>query len=433
MTSSEPEESSQVGSARARFPALSELRKTAAEVQSAFGRQSASQLDDYAIELARSRIGDWTMHISRVQLVNFRNFRRADAVFNKGVNTIIGENGSGKTNLFRAIRLLLDDDLMRWAFRLDEGDFHRGLGNWRGHWIIISIEFSEVSQDEAIQALFLHGTGVVEDGAVARATYNLIFRPNTAIRTRLGELAEGDAIGLAQLLQHLTTNDYETVFTGKSTANFTDPATYAALVGDFENVKFPTELIRPEIGGPDSAHPLGVEGTLLHIHPGFARRSRRIPRPTHQPAADTAAQQEREIEPSKLEPITKIVKELNDEIEKLPDVGEIRADIRQTIRDTAGETYSPANLAVRSGVPAEAERLFQSLRLYVGETEHDYEGAIHEPLSGRSQPHLPYAETAGVQVPEGQAGLRQLPADRGTGGAHPYAHPEDAVRPPDLR
>ena len=34
------------------------------------------------------------MHISRVQLVNFRNFERADAVFNKGVNTIIGENGS---------------------------------------------------------------------------------------------------------------------------------------------------------------------------------------------------------------------------------------------------------------------------------------------------------------------------------------------------
>ncbi len=35
-------------------------------------------------------------------------------------------------------------------------------------------------------------------------------------------------------------------------------------------------------------------------------------------------------------------------------------------------------LAVRSSVPAEAERLFQSLRLFVGETDDDYEGAIHE-------------------------------------------------------
>lgn len=128
------------------------------------------------------------MHISRVQLVNYRNFARAEAVFNKGVNTIIGENGSGKTNLFRAMRLLLDDDLMRFAYRLEAGDFHRDLGNWRGHWIIISLEFSEVSQDEAIQALFLHGTGVIEDGAVTRATYNLIFRPSASIRQKLTDL-----------------------------------------------------------------------------------------------------------------------------------------------------------------------------------------------------------------------------------------------------
>jgi len=49
------------------------------------------------------------MHISKLQLVNYRNFAGATVKFKKGVNTIIGENGSGKTNLFRAIRLLLDD------------------------------------------------------------------------------------------------------------------------------------------------------------------------------------------------------------------------------------------------------------------------------------------------------------------------------------
>ena len=113
------------------------------------------------------------MHISRVQLVNYRNFERADAKFKSGVNTIIGENGSGKTNLFRGIRLLLDDDQLRWAYRLQETDFYRGLKHWRGHWIIISLEFDEVSQDEAIQALFLHGTGVVEQSAVGRATYKI--------------------------------------------------------------------------------------------------------------------------------------------------------------------------------------------------------------------------------------------------------------------
>lgn len=132
---------------------------------------------------------------------------------------------------------------------LDEADFHRGLRNWRGHWIIISIEFAEVSQDEAVQALFLHGTGVVENEAVPRATYNLIFRPNAATRTRLSQLAEGDQAGLAGILNALTLGDYETVFTGKSTADFSDPAVYEELVGNFDAVQFPEELHPASLGG----------------------------------------------------------------------------------------------------------------------------------------------------------------------------------------
>ena len=138
------------------------------------------------------------MHISKVQLVNYRNFARANFCFNRGINTIIGENGSGKTNLFRAVRLLLDDTLPRRAGRLDETDFHRGLGPWRGHWIIISLEFEDVSPDEAIQSLFLHGVGNIRRGSVDKATYNLIFRPNASIRAMIGRSChDGDHEGLA--------------------------------------------------------------------------------------------------------------------------------------------------------------------------------------------------------------------------------------------
>lgn len=318
------------------------------------------------------------MHISRVQLVNYRNFERADAKFKSGVNTIIGENGSGKTNLFRAIRLLLDDDQLRWAYRLQETDFYRGLKNWRGHWIIISLEFDEVSQDEAIQALFLHGTGVVEQSAVGRATYNLIFRPSAAVRQRLGELAEGDQAGLQQILNGLTVADYETVFTGKSTANFTDPDVYKTLVGDFEAVAFPKELNPPQLGGP-IPRVLSVSKEICFT---FVQALRDVVSEFQgqrtNPLLTLLRSKSGEIDPAKLKPIAEKVQDLNDAIEDLPDVSEIRSDIRQTIRDAAGETYSPANLAVRSAVPAEAERLFQSLRLFVGETEDDYEGAIHE-------------------------------------------------------
>lgn len=318
------------------------------------------------------------MHISRVQLLNYRNFANATFVFNQGINTVIGENGSGKTNLFRAIRLLLDDEMIRWAHKLDEGDFHRGLGNWRGHWIIISLEFSQVSMDEAIQALFLHGTGVVDGDAVGTATYNLIFRPNASIRAKLGELEAGDVAGLAEILRTITTDDYESLFTGKSTANFADPAAYRSFVGDFDTVEFPQELNPPEIGARIPAM-LSVSKEVCFT---FVQALRDVVNEFQgqrtNPLLTLLRSKSGELDAGTLDPITQRVNELNEAIEGLSDVGEIRTHIRQTIRDTAGETYSPARLTIRSGVPSEADKLFQSLKLFVGETDDEYEGGIHE-------------------------------------------------------
>lgn len=122
------------------------------------------------------------MYISKVSIRNYRNFMNSNFEFVKGINTIIGENGSGKTNLFRAIRLILDDNLYRYAYKLDENDFNRNIGSWKGHWIIISLEFSELSDDESIQSLFIHGVGNIDDDKVEKATYNLFFRPRAGIR-----------------------------------------------------------------------------------------------------------------------------------------------------------------------------------------------------------------------------------------------------------
>lgn len=180
--------------------------------------------------------------------MNYRNFARANFHFNKNINTIIGENGSGKTNVFRAIRLLLDDKMSRSATRLEERDFNRGLGDWRGHWIVISLQFQEISDDEAIQALFMHQAAVLDEEPVERATLNLIYRPKASVRKALSELTAGDHDALIELRESITILDYEPVLTGKSTADFTDPAIYRALVGDFEAVVFPAELDSPQIG-----------------------------------------------------------------------------------------------------------------------------------------------------------------------------------------
>lgn len=318
------------------------------------------------------------MHISKLRLVNYRNFSRATLAFEKGVNTIIGENGSGKTNVFRAIRLLLDDTLLRMAYRLDDKDFHRGLGDWRGHWIVIGLEFSDVSQDETIQSLFLHGAGNITGSHIDRATYNLIFRPKAAIRLKLAELAIGDTAGLAAIRSEITLADYETIFTGKSSADLTDPTVYEKYVGDFDFVVFPNEMTPAEIGG---------------IVPGSFSLSREIGFTFIQALRDVVAEFQNnrtnpllallksksgEIDPAAFEPITELVSNLNSAIQNLDDVRAIRTDIRDTITDAAGETYSPKSLSIRSDLSDEADRLFQSLKLFVGEAEPGYEGGIHE-------------------------------------------------------
>ncbi len=319
------------------------------------------------------------MYISKVSLVNYRNFANAKIVLNKGINTIIGENGSGKTNLFRAIRLLLEDASIQYAYKLTENDFNRKLGNWKGHWIIISIEFSELSHEEAVQTLFIHGTGIAEDDYVEKATYNLFFRPKADIRKKLSELEEGDTEGLEELLNTITIQEnYETFFTGKSTVDFNAPDIYKELVGDFENVIFP-EAIDASKYGAKIPHQLSVSKEVSFT---FIQALRDVVSDFHNnrtnPLLTLLKNKSGEINESDYQPISDLVDELNNSIEQLDDVQNIRKDIKRTIQDAVGLTYSPSSMSIKSSVPSDADKLLQSLKLFIGEPDEDYEGGVHE-------------------------------------------------------
>ena len=318
------------------------------------------------------------MHISKLTVVNYRNFANTTLKFNKGVNTIIGENGSGKTNLFRAIRILLDDSMFRAAYKLDEADFHRGLARWQGHWIIISMEFDEIGPDEAIQALFLHGTGVATAGPIGRATYNLIFRPKKEIRLKLAALDDWNMAGLEAIRSAITIADYETWLTGRSEADFSDPAVYKSLVGDFDNCVFSSETEDPRIGARVPVY-LSVVNEVSFT---FVQALRDVVAEFHNnrtnPLLTLLKSKSGDISAATMAPIVAKVLELNASIEALDDVQTVRLNIRDTIKDAAGETYAPSKLSIKSDLPDEADKLFQSLKLFVGESDEDYEGAIHE-------------------------------------------------------
>lgn len=319
------------------------------------------------------------MHISKLTLINYRNFSNATLLFSKGVNTIIGENGAGKSNVLRAIRLLLDDNMVRASYRLNESDFYRGLGSWRGHWIIISIEFDEISADEAMQALFLHGTGVGHPGgAVGKSTYNLIFRPNKQIRMNLAAVPAFDTVAMDAILDQVTIDDYETLFTGRSFADFADPAVYTNIVGDFGNAIFSREVEFPELG----ARIPGTLSVTKEVSFTFIQALRDVVSEFHNnrtnPLLTLLKSKSGQIDPVQFQPIVDRARQLNTEIENLNDVRTVRSDIVATIHGAAGHTYSPSLLAIRSDLPDEADLLFQSLKLFVGEFDSTHEGNIQE-------------------------------------------------------
>jgi putative ATP-dependent endonuclease of OLD family len=320
------------------------------------------------------------MHLSKVSIINYRNFSNAKFILSKKINTIIGENGSGKTNFFRAIRLLLDDTMKRSATQLAERDFFRGLDDWRGHWIIISLEFDEVSQDEAIQALFLHGTGDLESGeeCIDRSTYNLIFRPNIQVRSALSSLLAGDSTALQAIRDKISIDDYETVITGKSTADFNDRRVYESIAGNFNNVVFPSILNPPEIGCrvpqllsmPKEISFTFVQALRDVVTEFYNNRTN--------PLFKLLKSKSNEINQLEFDPIISKVNSLNTSIESLTDVKEIRRDIKRTINEAVGVAYSPTSISIKSELPDEAESLFQSLKLFIAESEDGHEGAINE-------------------------------------------------------
>lgn len=299
-------------------------------------------------------------------------------MFDKGINTIIGENGSGKTNLFRAIRLLLDDSMPRSSTKLTEGDFCRGLGDWRGHWIIISIEFNDIASDEVSQSLFLHGTGNAEDNTVTRATYNLIFRPKPYIRQALSQLPLGDVAALESYLDNITIDDYETVLTGKSTSNFNDPIVYESIVGNFRSVVFPSTLNNRDIG----IRLPSILNMSNEVSFTFIKALRDVVSDFHSnktnPLLTLLKNKSGDINQDDFQPIADLVRTLNSEIEGLSDICDVRDDIISTIGDAVGDTYSPNSMSIRSSLTDESDQLFQSLKLFVAESSDGYEGAIHE-------------------------------------------------------
>ncbi|MEK6994430.1 AAA family ATPase [Paenibacillus sp. FSL K6-1566] len=64
------------------------------------------------------------MYISRIDIENYRNFKNKSITFNDGINVIIGHNNAGKTNLIKALSIVLDPNGKK---RMDIHDFNKSI------------------------------------------------------------------------------------------------------------------------------------------------------------------------------------------------------------------------------------------------------------------------------------------------------------------
>lgn len=331
------------------------------------------------------------MYISQLELTNFRNFKNAIFKFKQGVNTLIGENSSGKSNALYAIRLLLDENLPINATKLLETDFNQNINKWKGHWIVLKLTFKDLDSSEAASFVAHHSQNVSNDEE-SIGTYALYYRPNKSVRKRLFEFTqqiEGlqeqgkDTLevktSLNLFLKGITLKDYESVFSCRVTANFNDEQQYKSLVGDFENGVFPN----PEEENNFALGNISTHITLIkkEVSCTFVKALRNVIAELKQKKSSPLLQLLRgttnDIEVGEAEKIKKQVQDLNSDISELDEISILTKKIKLTLNRTLGYTYSP-NVNIKSELPEEVETLLQSLTLWVGDDSSSHQGKLDD-------------------------------------------------------
>ncbi|MBY6052777.1 AAA family ATPase [Cytobacillus firmus] len=321
------------------------------------------------------------MHISKLFIRNFRNFSSQNFLFHPGVNTLIGENGSGKTNAFFALRLMIDNNLPISASKLIENDFNRKLTRWQGHWIIISLQFEDLDTSEGANIL-AHKLEHLDE-TTSSGSYHFYFRPIKKYRKQLYELSleeDKNYKKLDEILNEITINDYESVYHFRGTADFSDEAVYKELVGDFDNIIFPNpDDENKDLLGITTSQIFLVRSEIACTYIKALRDVMSELRKSRQsPLLNLLRGSAKNIQVSAATDITDKVTDLNETISNLSEIKQLAEKVKKTLDSTIGFTYAP-NVSIRSELPEDINKLFQSLTLWVGDgDDNSYQGKLED-------------------------------------------------------
>jgi predicted ATP-dependent endonuclease of OLD family len=319
------------------------------------------------------------VYIKEFTIRNYRNFRNVKFFFKDGsVNTVLGENASGKTNLFNAMRLILDDSLPQNEKYLNESDFHSGLKSAAGHWVVFKFVFGGLGDSDEDLVMANHTmkmTGDCRDG-----NYTYIYRPKIHIRKSLYDLTVNEPnvlIRKSKVEEYLSgvsidREYYEAVSFVRGEVDYLYDDQYEKVVGNFYNYIFPDP-------GEESATLLGVckpayFSLVKEVSCTYVKALRNVVSDMKysktNPLYKLLVDKSKDIDGA--EDIERAVKELNSNISNLDQVKGLSVSIRETLLKTIGKTYSPS-LDITSDLPEKIKDLIQSLMLVV-EDSYGYQG-----------------------------------------------------------
>ena len=253
------------------------------------------------------------MHISRITIKNFRNFKHLDVELGQHA-VVLGENKVGKTNLLFALRMILDPTLPDSARRLRLDDFWDRLPRplKADDVIEISVEFSDFEGSEELLAVLADHL-IQPSPMVAKVTYR--FQPIAGI----------DRVPRSEA-------DYEFVIFG----------------GDRPENSVSYELRR--------WMPMDLFPALRDAESDLARWTRSPLRPLLDRAAQT-------IDEEELEEIAKEVHATTSRIAGLPQLADVVKQVNGQLTTMIGDKH--AIETALGFAPTEPERLLRALQMMI--------------------------------------------------------------------
>lgn len=327
------------------------------------------------------------MYLKYLQIVNYKNLKSVRFQFEKGTNTIIGANDTGKSNAMVALRMLLDDTFYYNIKHLKETDFSESLDDWRGHWIIISAFFDEITFDEksneACQVItlekdkenidFLKSYIRCEDKNFG--TITLFIRPQKNIRFELASAKNLQEF--KEIRSRIKLTDYEFRYTVRAQMDFINSKEYEKIVGNLDAGQYvgPDEDDEMFLGGR-----VDIFDVWKHISVVFIGALRDVENELHKPRnpirkiMDTIQSDIKDVD---VKTIKQKIRNLNKTISCVEQITAIGNQINYKLIEIVGLVYSP-DIILESRLKDDLNSLARYLTMIpANKTDIDFLGLGH--------------------------------------------------------